>query len=76
MVKHQEEKYGWHFTYIGANQDAFTEAQKMGMQGVNYKATGQGTQSMYSAVSKNVSANRSSVRGQSVNMTQEDIDNS
>lgn len=32
MVKHQEEKYGWSFTYIGANQDAVLVGQGIGIQ--------------------------------------------
>ena len=31
MTKHQEDKYNWQFTYLGANQDAFAEAGGMGM---------------------------------------------
>jgi len=32
MIEHQRTKYGWHFTFLGANQDAFAEAGAMGMQ--------------------------------------------
>jgi len=32
MIEHQQEKYSWHFTFLGANQDAFAEAGRMGMQ--------------------------------------------
>ena len=32
MIEHQQTKYGWHFTYLGANQDAFAEAGAMGIQ--------------------------------------------
>jgi Mg-chelatase subunit ChlD len=31
MIQLQQEKYGWHFTFLGADQDAFAEAQEMGM---------------------------------------------
>ncbi len=31
MIKHQQEKYGWQFVFLGANQDAFTEANKIGI---------------------------------------------
>ena len=31
MIEHQRTKYGWHFTFLGANQDAFAEAGAMGM---------------------------------------------
>ncbi|NNM05150.1 MAG: VWA domain-containing protein [Gemmatimonadetes bacterium] len=32
MIEHQQTKYGWHFTFLGANQDAFAEAGAMGMK--------------------------------------------
>ena len=32
MIEHQQSKYGWHFTFLGANQDAFAEAGAMGMK--------------------------------------------
>lgn len=31
MITHQQEKYDWRFTYLGANQDAFAEASSMGI---------------------------------------------
>lgn len=31
MIEHQQDKYGWHFNFLGANQDAFAEAGQMGM---------------------------------------------
>lgn len=31
MIQHQQEKYNWQFTFLGANQDAFAEAQNMGI---------------------------------------------
>ncbi len=33
MIEHQQEKYGWHFTFLGANQDAFAEAGSLGIPG-------------------------------------------
>ena len=32
MIEHQQSKYGWHFTFLGVNQDAFAEAGAMGMK--------------------------------------------
>jgi hypothetical protein len=32
MIEHQQSNYGWHFTFLGANQDAFAEAGAMGMR--------------------------------------------
>jgi Mg-chelatase subunit ChlD len=31
MVTQQQETYGWHFTFLGANQDAFAEARALGI---------------------------------------------
>lgn len=75
MVKHQEDKYGWQFVYLGANQDAFEEAGSMGMRGMNFQGTGQGMRAAYSSLSANVASNRSASRGTNVNLTQQDIDN-
>jgi hypothetical protein len=31
MIEHQKQVYSWQFTFLGANQDAFAEAGKMGI---------------------------------------------
>lgn len=31
MIEHQQTKYNWQFTFLGADQDAFAEAGEMGM---------------------------------------------
>ena len=31
MIQHQQETYGWHFTFLGADQDAFAEASELGI---------------------------------------------
>lgn len=31
MIEHQQSAYNWQFTFLGANQDAFAEAESMGM---------------------------------------------
>ncbi len=52
LVTRQREVYGWQFTYIGANQDAFAQGSAMGMttnSTMNYRATHAGTQSVWSA---------------------------
>lgn len=54
MIKEQEEKYSWNFTYIGANQDAFSVATKYGMRqnsSLNYGATSSGVNIMFSSLS-------------------------
>ena len=38
MLSHQQEHYSWHFTFLGANQDAFAEA---GALGINAAGVGQ-----------------------------------
>jgi hypothetical protein len=31
LITRQQDTYGWHFTFLGANQDAFAEAGAMGI---------------------------------------------
>ncbi len=57
MVKKQQKKYGWEFIFIGANIDAYAEAQKYGIRkdrAVNYVSDGIGTATVYVGVSKAV----------------------
>lgn len=54
-VRRQQDDYGWTFLYLGANQDAILEAQKMGIpqhSSITYAATDGGTQ----AVTKSMGA--------------------
>ncbi len=63
MIEHQQTKYGWHFTFLGANQDAFAEAGAMGMQAgavANYSMDKVGT--AYEMTSKKISRMRSQHR--------------
>lgn len=32
MIEHQQDRYNWKFTFLGANQDAFAEAGALGIQ--------------------------------------------
>ncbi len=34
MIQEQQSKYNWHFTFLGADQDAFAEARVIGIDGV------------------------------------------
>ena len=55
LTQRQQENYGWRFTYLGANQDAFAEAGAIGVAtaaAVNYNATHAGTVSAWDAASK------------------------
>ncbi len=57
MIRHQKEKYGWEFLYIGANQDAIEAGGKLGIDkdgSVNYKGSSRGVRAMYSAVTSGV----------------------
>ena len=57
MVRKQQKKYGWEFIFIGANIDAYAEAQKYGIRkdrAVNYVSDGIGTATVYAGVSKAV----------------------
>ena len=57
MVKRQQKKYGWEFIFIGANIDAFAEAQRFGIRkerAVNYVHDKVGTATVYEGVSKAV----------------------
>lgn len=54
LIKEQEDKYKWNFTYIGANQDAFANASKFGgkfSNSLNYKATADGVDKMWDKLS-------------------------
>jgi uncharacterized protein YegL len=53
MITHQQDKYGWQFIYLAANQDAFAEAGMMGIPKINaqnFAATGAGIRNAYKNV--------------------------
>ncbi|MBR3646415.1 MAG: VWA domain-containing protein [Lachnospiraceae bacterium] len=57
MVKRQQEEYGWEFIFIGANIDAYGEAQKFGIRrdrAVNYVCDEVGTANVYEGVTRAV----------------------
>ena len=57
MVKRQQKKYGWEFIFIGANIDAYAEAQRFGIRkdrAVNYVHDDIGTATVYAGVSQAV----------------------
>jgi uncharacterized protein YegL len=57
-IKHQEEKYNWKFMFFGANIDAFSAANSIGINFnnvVNYDYTSTGTTNIYTAFSSMVS---------------------
>ncbi len=57
MIKKQQKKYGWEFIFIGANIDAYAEAQKYGIRKdrtVNYVCDGIGTVGVFAGVTRAV----------------------
>ncbi|WP_404451350.1 VWA domain-containing protein [Virgibacillus necropolis] len=61
MIRHQEEKYGWEFIFIGANIDVVKEADNVGISMENsycFEATSGGVDSMYSMVNEELSTRR------------------
>jgi len=57
MIRYQKEKYSWEFIFLGANQDAFAEASKIGIDRkdtLNFEATGEGIRSAYSEMSSSI----------------------
>jgi hypothetical protein len=72
-VTHQQSNYNWQFIYLGANQDAFAEAESFGIGKqwtLNYKASHIGTVSMgnslagaTSSYTLNSEAERGKLRG-------------
>lgn len=68
MIEHQTTKYGWQFTFLGANQDAFIEAAGIG---ISVSATANFSQEnadfAYLSMSNNISRMRSaSMRGENI----------
>lgn len=65
MIKLQQDTYKWEFVFLGANQDAFSEAADYGMKsgsGMTFAANSVGTQSLYSSVSANLTGLRTKTK--------------
>ena len=61
MVRHEREKHGWEFLFLGANMDAIAAARSFGIRedrAVRYKADPAGTALNYDAVGTAVSGLR------------------
>ena len=74
MITLQEGTYKWNFVYLGANVNAFDEAQSMGMNlamAANYSPTGAGTAAAYAAVSSNVARYRGSTNRDDLNISKQ-----
>lgn len=66
MIKHQSEVYNWDFAYIGANQDAWSVGDNMGVRGntkLNYCATPDGTAVMFDKLTKSAVSYRAGGQG-------------
>lgn len=75
-VEHQTNVYNWQFTYIGANQDAWSVGENLGIArgaSLTYAANSKGSADMFASLSSNTTAYRS-VRSASFAYTQNDID--
>lgn len=61
MIEHQREVYQWDFVYLGANVNAFAEAQKMGIPvatAAEYDADSEGVKSSFDIMSPKFAAYR------------------
>jgi hypothetical protein len=55
LIEKAEKEDEWRFVFLGANQDAFSEAGGMGIRRgatLNYSSTGEGTANAYASISK------------------------
>ncbi|MBB5632724.1 hypothetical protein BKA04_000947 [Cryobacterium mesophilum] len=65
MITHQREKFGWDITFLGANQDAVLEAQKIGIapgDALTYAASAAGVSASRAAMSRKMADSRQGVR--------------
>jgi uncharacterized protein YegL len=61
MTQHQQQVYNWEFRYLGANQDAFAEASKLGVQqqhAASFAPTSSGARAAFSVMDSQVLASR------------------
>ena len=62
MIRHEQEKYGWEFLFLGANIDAVETAGRFGIgadRAVNYHCDAEGTALNYEVISEAVACVRS-----------------
>lgn len=74
MIEHQQNKYGWEFVFLAANQDAIATARSLSIKAsnaVSFNATSDGTRGAYLYQSKMVSQLRSKKSGDAVWSTTE-----
>ena len=62
MVKHEQEKYGWEFLFLGANMDAISAARSFGIRedrAVRYACDGAGTSLNFEVAGRTIAKVRS-----------------
>lgn len=62
MIEHEKEKYDWEFLFIGANMDAITTAESLGIgrnRAVNYMADSIGTGTVFASFGRAMYSMRS-----------------
>lgn len=75
MIKHQTDKYGWEFVYLGANQDAITNAARLGIRPGNtmgYQHLDKGYRHLFVSLSDNL-RNYSTGASSNMNWTESQI---
>lgn len=61
MIEHQQSKYSWVFMFLGANMDAVSEAESLGIRGTmarTYTNSSRGVETVYTAMSASMSLAR------------------
>ena len=61
MVRHEQEKYGWEFLFLGANMDAISAARSFGIRedrAVRYRRDSEGTRLNYEVVGETIARYR------------------
>lgn len=61
LIRHQQEKYGWEFIFMGANIDVAKEADSLGIHienSFNFEASEKGIENMYEMVSDSIMEKR------------------
>ena len=76
MIRHQREKYSWEFVFLGANQDAITTAQNLGIKpaaATTFAANALGTDRAFTATTRRLSELRAGLISE-LAFTQKDRD--
>ena len=67
MIEHQQDRYGWKFTYVAANQDAFAEGASIGIASpgvLSWLGTSRSMNSTYDVLTASVQAGTASTTSQ------------